>query len=158
MGTIRTSSGTKVAICTTPTVSAVRATLAALTYVDIGFVENLGEIGPQNQDVTFTNINGDPVFHLKGATDNGAMTIVCGKDPLDPGQIALLTAAASKLEYAIRLTEDDGADGNDTDSVTYLRGPVMGGRKTLGGANDVTKRTFMVGLNYYNELESVAVP
>lgn len=155
--TIRTTSGAEIAICATATTASDRTALAALTYVPIGFVESLGEIGPQSQDVTFTNINGDPVQHLKGATDNGAITIVCGKDPLDPGQIALLTAAGTKLEYAIRITEADAADGNDTDSITYARGPVMGGRKTLGGANDVTKRTFMVGLNFYSELESVAV-
>jgi len=158
MGTIRTSSGTKIAICSTATSSSVRATLAALTYIDIGYVESLGEIGPQSQDVTFTNINGDPVQHLKGAVDNGAITLVVGKDPLDAGQIAILAAAATKLEYALRITEADAADGNDTNSITYVRGPVMGGRKTIGGANDVTKRSFMVGLNYYSELESVAVP
>lgn len=156
--TVRTTSGVQVAICVTPTTSKVRSVLAALTYVDIGSIESLGEIGPQSQDVTFTNINGDPVQHLKGATDNGAMTIVCGKDPLDPGQIALLTAASTKLEYALRITEQDAADANDPDSVTYVRGPVMGGRKTLGGANDVTKRSFMVGLNFYDELESVTTP
>lgn len=156
--TVRTTSGVQVAICVTATTAKDRTALAALTYVDIGSIESLGEIGPQSQDVTFTNINGDPVQHLKGATDNGAMTIVCGKDPLDPGQIALLTAAGTKLEYALRITEADAADENDTDSVTYVRGPVMGGRKTLGGANDVTKRSFMVGLNVYNELEAAAVP
>lgn len=155
--TIKTSSGTKISICATPTAAATRVALAALTYIEIKSVENLGEIGPQDQDVTFTNLNGDPVQHLKGATDNGAITIVCGKDPLDPGQIAILAAAKTKLEYAIKIEEQDAADGNDTNSVTYARGPVMGGRKTLGGANDVTKRTFMVGLNYYDELESAAV-
>lgn len=155
--TIRTSSGVQIAICATATTASTRVALAALTYIPISSVESLGEIGPQSQDVTFTNINGDPVQHLKGATDNGAVTIVCGKDPLDAGQIALLVAAATKLEYAVRITEDDGADANDTDSVTYARGPVMGGRKTIGGANDVTKRTFMIGLNFYSELESVPV-
>ena len=33
----------------------------------------------------------------------------------------------------------------------------MGGRKTIGGANDVTKRAFMVGINVYKETQSVAV-
>lgn len=155
--TVRTTSGTQIAICITPTTANTRVALAALAYVDIGSVESLGEIGPQGQDVTFININGDPVQHLKGSTDNGAMTIVCGKDPLDPGQIATMTAAGTKFEYALRITEQDAADANDPESVTYVRGPVMGGRKTLGGANDVTKRTFMVGLNYYDELESTAV-
>jgi hypothetical protein len=157
---IGTSAGTTVSISTTATSATTVSALAALTYTVISKVETLGEIGPQAQDVSFTPLAGDDVQHLKGATDNGAVTITCAKDPLDPGQIALLAAAMStnKLEYAIKITESDGADANDTDTVTYVRGPVMGGRKTIGGANDVTKRAFMVGINVYRETQSVAVP
>jgi hypothetical protein len=154
---IGTSAGTEFAICATATSANDRTALAALTYITVGKVESLGEIGPQAQDVTFTPLAGDTVQHLKGATDNGAITIVCAKDPLDLGQQALMTAAGTKLEYAGRITESDAADGNDTDSITYVRGPVMGGRKTIGGANDVTKRTFMLGLNFYDDLPAAAV-
>lgn len=154
---ITTSSGTTVAICTTATTANDETALALLTYVVIGKIESLGEIGPQSQDVTFTPLAGDTVQHLKGATDNGAITLVMAKDPLDAGQIALMTASGTKLEYALKITESDGADANDTDTVTYARGPVMGGRKTIGGSNDVTKRTFMVGLNQYIEIPSEAV-
>jgi hypothetical protein len=154
---IGTSAGTTIGICTTATTANDQTALAALTYVTIGKVESLGEIGPQSQDVTFTPLAGDTVQHLKGATDNGAITIVCARDPLDAGQIGLLAAAATKLEYAFKISENDGADANDTDTITYVRGPVMGGRKTIGGANDVTKRTFMVGLNQYIEIPSTAV-
>lgn len=154
---INTSSGATIAVCTTATQANDETSLAALTYVTIGKVESLGEIGPQSQDVTFTPLAGDTVQHLKGATDNGALTLVMAKDPLDAGQLALLVAAGTKLEYAFKIVESDGADANDTDTVTYVRGPVMGGRKTIGGANDVTKRTFMVGLNQYIEVPSEAV-
>lgn len=155
---INTSAGTIVAICTTATTANTQSALAALTYVTIGKVESLGEIGPQGQDVTFTPLGDDTVQHLKGPNDNGALTLVCAKDPLDAGQIALLAAAATKLEYALKITESDGADANDTDSITYVRGPVMGGRKTIGGASDVTKRTFVIGLNAYFDVASTAVP
>lgn len=154
---IGTSAGTTVGICTTATSASDQTALAALTYVNIGKIETLGEIGPQSQDVTFTPLAGDTVQHLKGATDNGAMTLTAARDPLDLGQIALLVAASTKLEYAFKIIESDGADANDTDSITYVRGPVMGGRKTIGGANDVTKRAFMVGLNVYIEIPSAAV-
>lgn len=154
---INTSSGTTIAICTTATTANDETSLAALTYVVIGKVESLGEIGPQSQDVTFTPLAGDTVQHLKGATDNGALTLVMAKDPLDAGQLACLAASLTKLEYAFKIVEPDAADGNDTDTTTYVRGPVMGGRKTIGGANDIGKRTFMVGLNQYIEVPSEAV-
>jgi len=155
---INTSAGTTIGICVTPTTANTTTDLAALTFVTIGKIESLGEIGPQSQDVTFTPLAGDTVQHLKGATDNGAITVVCAKDPLDAGQIAMLTAAATNFEYAMKIVENDGADANDTDTTTYARGPVMGGRKTIGGSNDITKRTFMVGLNQYLEVPSVVVP
>jgi hypothetical protein len=156
---IGTSAGTLVYISTTATTATTTSALAALTYTAIGKVESLGEIGPQAQDVTFTPLGGDDVQHLKGATDNGALTLTMAKDPLDAGQLALLAAAVSsnKLEYSIKIVESDGADANDTDTTTYVRGPVMGGRKTIGGSNDVTKRVFMVGINVYRETQSVAV-
>ncbi|MDB5420657.1 MAG: hypothetical protein JWR59_604 [Brevundimonas sp.] len=153
---IGTSAGTTIAVCATSTSANTQAALAALTYIDIGKVESLGELGPQGQDVTFAGLSGEEVAHLKGATDNGALTIVCGRDPLDAGQIALRTAAATKLEYAIRITEADGATDADPDTVTWLRGPIMGGRKGVGGANDVTKRTFVVGINAYFEAPSTS--
>jgi len=154
---INTSGGALVYICATATKASTVSALSALTYVLIGKVENLGEIGPQHADVPFTPLGGDPVQHLKGPLDNGAMTLICAKDPLDAGQIAMITAAGTKFEYALKIVEEDAADANDTDSTTYVRGPVMGGRKTIGGAADITKRTFMVGLNFYQEVASTAV-
>lgn len=155
---IGTSAGTTVAICVTATSATTQVALAALVYVPIGKIESIGEIGPQDADVTFTPLSGESVQHLKGATDMGAMTLTCARDPLDPGQLALLTAASTKLEYAFKITENDGADANDTDTITYCRGPVMGGRKTIGGASDITKRVFNVGMNVYIEVPSTAVP
>lgn len=152
---LTTSQGTKVFIGPVTSASTLSA-LSALTYVEVKKVESIGEIGPQGNDSTFTPLDGD-VQHLKGATDNGATTVICGRQPLDPGQIAFEAAAATKYEYALKIVLADGADATDTDTVIYVRGPVMSKRKNIGGANDVTKVTYAVGNNVYLEDPSEAV-
>lgn len=154
---VTTSSGAKVYIG--PVTAADDATaLGALPYVLVGKVESIGEIGPQGQDVTFTPLDGTDVLHLKGATDNGATTVICGRLPLDPGQIAMKAAAKTKFEYAIKIELSDAADANDTDTIFFVRGPVMSGRSNVGGGNDVTKITFAVGNNVFIEVPSTVVP
>ena len=133
------------------------ATLEGLTYVEIGNVESIGEFGPQAQDVSFTPLKGPSVQHLKGAVDNGMLPIVVARDPLDEGQIDLAAASATKFEYSIKIVLADEADANDTPTTFYCRGPVFSARNNVGGANDVTKRTFNVGLNVFFEEASTAV-
>ncbi|RZJ47423.1 MAG: iron ABC transporter substrate-binding protein [Brevundimonas sp.] len=154
---IGTSEGSTVFIG--PVTTAItQSALAALTFVEIGSVESIGEFGPQAQDVSFTPLKGPSVQHLKGAIDNGMLPVVCARDPLDPGQIALAAASGTKFEYAIKVVLNDEADENDTPTTFYFRGPVFSSRNNVGGANDVTKRTFNVGLNVYHEDTGEAVP
>lgn len=139
------------------TAAATQSALAALSYTLVGKVESIGEIGPQSQDSTFTPLGGGDVQHLKGARDNGMTTILCARDPLDAGQIAMKAAERTKFEYAVKIVLADGADSTDTDTTIYVRGPVFSARKGVGGANDVTKITFGVGNNIYLEDPSEAV-
>ena len=134
-----------------------QSALAALTYIEIGSVESIGEFGPQGQDVSFTPLKGPSVQHLKGAIDNGMLPIVYAADPLDPGQIALGVAAGTKFEYAVKIVLNDEADDNDTPTTFYARGPVFGKRVNVGGANDVRKRTSNIGLNIFVEVAGAAV-
>lgn len=152
---LTTSSGAKVYIGPVTSADTISA-LSALAYTEVKKVETIGEIGPQSQDVTFTPLDGD-VQHLKGATDNGSTVINCGRDPLDPGQIAMEAAAATKFEYAVKIVLADGADSTDTDTTIYVRGPVMSRRKNVGGGNNVTMVTYTVGNNVYIEDPSEAV-
>lgn len=133
--------------------------LKALTgWIEVEGVESIGEFGPEGQDVTFTPLKGPSVQHLKGAIDNGMLPIIYAADPLDPGQIALSAAAATKFEYAVKIVLADEADANDTPTTFYARGPVFGKRINVGGANDVRKRTSNIGLNVFEEEPGTAVP
>lgn len=153
---MNTSEGATVSIGPVSTASDV-SDLAGLSYTVIGKVETIGEIGPQSQDVTFIPLGGDDVQHYKGSTDNGAIVVVCGRDPLDAGQQALLAASRTKFQYALKIELADAADQNDPDTVYYARGPVMSGKTNIGGANDITKISYAVGCNFFEEVPSEAV-
>jgi len=153
---INTSAGTQVFIG--PVTSATdQSALAGLSYVEVGSMGQLGEIGPQAQDVTFTPLDGSAVQHFKGSTDNGAVVLTMARDPLDLGQIALKAASLTKFEYAVKIVVPDAADGNDTDTIYFCRGPIMAGRTNIGDANTVRTIAYSVGLNVFHEDASEAV-
>lgn len=147
--TVKTGAGTKAYISTTATAAATKSALAALSYTEVKFVEGLGEIGPQNTDTTFTPLDGSAVQHLKGSTDYGATAVGVGRDPLDPGQIAMRAAVATYFEYGVKIVLKDAPTEDHTDSIIYVRGPVMSGRLTIGGADPVVMEAFSVGNNAY---------
>jgi len=153
---INTSAGTEIFIGPVTSATDVSA-LAGLSYVKIGKMGSIGEIGPQAQDVTFTPLDGTPIQHFKGSVDNGAVAMTMARDPLDAGQIALKAASATKFEYALKIVTPDAADGNDTDTIYYCRGPVMPGRTNIGDANTVRTIAYAVGLNVFEEVASEAV-
>lgn len=118
-----------------------------LTYVKVGEVETLGEFGDSAQDVTFTSLDDARVRHLKGAFDAGTLPLTCANDPADDGQVDLIAASRTKFSYAFKVVLSDAADANDTDTTLYFRGKVMTRRLAVGGANDVTKRAFTIGID-----------
>ena len=120
---------------------------AALSYVAIGEVETIGEFGDSAQAVTFTSLSDGRVRKLKGSLDAGDLTLTVANDPLDAGQIALVAASRTKFSYAVKVVLSDAADTNDTDSTFYFRAKVMTRRINAGGANDITKRAFTLGID-----------
>lgn len=125
----------------------VLATYQADSYVEVGEVENLGEFGDQSTDVTFDSLSRGRTRHLKGTRDAGAQEIVCGQDLTDEGQVAMEAAEATPLDYNIKITFDDAITIGGTDSEHYFIGKVMSKRSRPGGANDVIRKAFTVGIN-----------
>lgn len=133
---------------------------AALTpYTEIKEVETLGEFGDSAQVISFTSLSDSRVRKLKGAKDAGDLQLVVASDPLDAGQTALIAAEGTDFSYAFKVILSDAADANDTDSVIYFHAKVMSKRLGVGGANDVTKRTFVLGIDTkLVEVPSTAAP
>ena len=156
---ITSSAGATIAIGPINNVANTQSAYAALSYTAVGEVETLGEIGDSAQAITFISLSDARVRKLKGAFDAGDLALTVANDPLDAGQLALVAASKTKSSYAFRIVLQDGADANDTDTTLYFRAKVMTRRLNVGGANDVTKRAFTLGIDSeVVEIASVAVP
>lgn len=120
---------------------------AISSWVKVGEIEDLGEIGDSSADVTFNALGDNRVRHLKGSRDAGTMTVVAGADPSDPGQLALRAAEKTKFNYNFKIVYEDAPDEDSTDSVDYFRALVMSARKNNGTSDNVARRTFALGIN-----------
>jgi hypothetical protein len=155
---VTTAAGSKVSIGPT-TAAANLAAYQALSYVEVGEVQNLGEFGDQANDVTFIALSNSRVRHFKGARDAGVLALVVGRDPLDVGQIALRAAEKTKFSYAFKVLAADAADANDPDSEFYFHALVQSARDTFGEADNVVMTTFNLGIvTEIFEDPSVATP
>lgn len=118
----------------------------ALTWVEVGEVEDLGEFGDQSNSVTFTALADARVRKFKGTKDAGDMTLTVGFDADDAGQLALIAAEAdtSPDDYGIKVQlNDDSLDP----TVAYFRGKIMSYRLQAGNADNVVRATVSIGIN-----------
>jgi len=142
-----TGAGARIYLCTTAnSVADDASTYGALTWTEIGSVESISEFGDSAQAVTYNTLKDGRTKKAKGAKDAGDVTVTCIHDPLDAGQLAMITAEGTSYEYAFKVSLADAADANDTDSVFYWRARVMSKRLNPGDNNSVIKRTFALGI------------
>lgn len=146
---ITTASESKVFVCVTPALPATdtAAEYAALTWVEIGEVEDMGEFGDESSDVTFASVGDGRTRHLKGVRDAGTLALVCGRDPADVGQIALKTAEKTKFSYPIKVQAADAISEDYTDSVYYFNAKVMSARDNYGSVDNVVRTNFSLGID-----------
>lgn len=144
--TITSAAGAKVFIGTT-VLATTESAFAADTYTEIKEVEDLGELGDESEAITFAPLGEARVRKLKGARDAGTLVLVVGRDPLDPGQIALKAAEKTSFEHNIKIVANDAPDADHTNSVYYFRGLVMSARDNYGQQNNVVRTTFNIGIN-----------
>lgn len=121
---------------------------AALTpWVEVGSIEDLGEFGGEAEILTRNYLGQVAATKLKGARDNGTMSVVVGRDALDPGQIAMRAAEQTEFPYAFKVELDDRPAPGGTDSVYYFAAIVASAKHGMGEANNVTTTTFALGIS-----------
>ena len=116
-------------------------------WVEVEEIEDLGELGDTAEAITFTALNNARVRKLKGPRDAGTQTVAVGRDPLDDGQEAFITAQKTQFNYAIRIEMNDAPTSGYSTSTLYYAGMVMGAPTNLGNVSNVTRRTFNIGIN-----------
>lgn len=124
------------------TAAAAITLLTALTYVEVGELESIGDYGDTINDVTFAGLAAGRAQHLKGLADAGSSELSIGFDAGDAGQLALVEAFLdrSRYDYPIKVVYVDG----ETD---YFAAKVMSNKKTGISVEGVLKRTVTLGIN-----------
>lgn len=123
------------------------AAFAALTYTEIGLAESLGEFGDESATISFTALNAGRVLKLKGPRDAGSVALTVAVDPLDPGQVALGAAEASRFNFAFKIVYPDRPNPTGTDTEEYFRALVMSRKRNVGDAANVMRRSYPIGIN-----------
>lgn len=116
-------------------------------WTEVEEIESFGDLGDMSQPINFTAVKDGRVNKLKGPRDAGTMQIVVGVDELDAGQVALVAAEKTNFNYAFKIVYDDARTEAYSPTTDYFGGLVMSRAKHIGGASDVTKRTFEVAVN-----------
>lgn len=137
-----TNSGSTVAICALPqNADLTETTAAALTYVEIANVGNLGERGASTNIVSYDTWASETTLKGKGITNAGDPQLEVAQDLEDPGQIALRAAAKAKADnYAFKVTRQNG-------DAQYFRGLVTGPTEPGGRNEDFVVNVFTLALN-----------
>jgi len=144
--TVNTAAQSRVFIGTTGQANDV-TDYEADSYIEVGEVEDLGEFGDTAEEVTFTALKDRRTRKFKGSFNAGTMTIICGSDPEDVGQDALLAAFLSDFDYNFKVTLNDNITPAGAPSTLFFSGKVMSKSRNVGQVNNVVRQTFMVGIN-----------
>jgi len=119
----------------------------AISYVDVGQVEDGGQFGDESKQIEFTSLQDSRVQKFKGPRDAGTMSVVVGDDPNDHGQGIMEAAQLTKFDYCFRVTFNDAVTLTGNPSLHFFMAKVMGERANVGNAMNIVKRTFQLGIN-----------
>lgn len=62
------------------------------TYINVGSITNLGEFGPEFEEITFTELGSRNVLKFKGTRNDGSVELSIGQNLSDEGQEKLWEA------------------------------------------------------------------
>lgn len=103
---------------------------AALTFTNIGNIEDGGEHGREYAEVTFNPIDTRGTQKFKGSFNEGSKTLSIGYNSDDAGMAILKTALDSDNDYAFEVGYPDG-------DIDYFIGKVMTLTKATGSVDSI---------------------
>ena len=118
-----------------------QAAFKALTWVEIGKIVTLPQVGFEANIVTQNYVNTDFSADAKGFINGTASEIMVGRDPTDAGQVILRTAANTRYRYAFKRVYADDVAGF-TATTTYFRALVSSQLDAGGGGEEFDNETF----------------
>lgn len=145
-----TSAGTKLAMSAALPATEDEEGYGALTYTEIGQVEQLGPFGPTTSQTTFQPLRGAQQIH-KGGTAYGSLNPAIAHDDDDAGQELLRTASDDETNklYAFEVTYPSGA-------LRYFQARVFGYPENVGNAEAMLMANPVIGIS--TKVVRVAAP
>lgn len=129
-----TSAGTTLSVASAPPATNDQAGFAALTYVPVGEITDLGEFGKMYNLVTHMPLGTRQTIKRKGAYNNGTVQVVLGRVPSDAGQAALIAGRDSDVSRSIRIVLQTG-------TIIYFTAQVMQYTTKVGNVDTITAST-----------------
>lgn len=144
---VKTAAGTKVFIGPKGTYADLAA-YEAITWVEIGEVETLGDFGDSVGVATFTALANRRVRKFKTTYDAGTMSLTVGDDASDVGQQDVELALYDDGDFPFKVVYNDqitAVTGNGT--TLYFQGKVINGARNVGDVENIIRRSYDVGIN-----------
>lgn len=128
----------------------VEADFSGETWVEIDGWSQMGSVGDTAALITTSLINRGRDIKQKGTTNAGSMENVFAVIPGDPGQEALIAAAAgaNKQNYAFKIEHNDDPGGTGSaPSMSYFVGLAMNSNESGGEANTIRNLNATIEIN-----------
>lgn len=117
------------------------------SWVSISWIENLGQVGDEASEITFSAIDVNRTLKLKGVFNAGDMSLVVGRDYTDNGQNVLQTANALPYDYGFRMIFNDQPAGGVAGSIRYFIAKVRSFREQFDTVNNVIRANVSLAIN-----------
>ena len=122
------------------------AAYAALTWLEVTGVGEIGEMGTMSNIISYDTITDDVKQKQKGLSDAGDPVIECRRIQADNGQIAMRNAAATLNYFAFKTEYSDKLNATGTNTIIYTRGLVTGPVRPNGRNESFILERFNLGL------------
>lgn len=127
----------------------------ALSWVRVSQVGEVGEMGVQENMLSYDTWDTDVVQKQKGMKNAGDPTVEVARSSTDAGQLALRAAAKTKLRYGFKIERANAPEVGGTGLTFYNYGLVAGPTRPMGRNEDFDLEVFTLGLT---ALETVVEP
>ena len=123
------------------------ATFTADTFTQIGNVTSIGDFGDTAEEIKVNTISDGRVWKLKGQRDAGDFSLECAFNDADPGQIAIMAAMQSDLNYNFKIVMNDALTPTGAGHTVYFQGLVTSAQTKMGAANAAVMLTSKIAIN-----------
>ena len=134
--TIITVAGATVSISALPSATQTAVAFAALTWVSIGEITDIGNVlGREYNTSSHSPIGSAQQVEKKASYKLGQADFTCGWLEPDAGQALLLTASSSNNIYGFKITKQDG-------TIRYFNAQVMKFVENMGTVDNIVQGQF----------------